>query len=113
MKKFLTFVVAFIVILLVVFFSGGLFLSSRASVERTRTIAAPPFILQATLEDLSTWPEWSAWSLERDPEAKFTFEGDPGEGMLWTWDSEGPLKKGSLTVLASSEEELRYQLVIE
>ncbi|MEO2146166.1 MAG: SRPBCC family protein [bacterium] len=111
MKKALTFFIAFILILVVVFFSGGLFLSKTARVERSRIIAAPPFILQATLEDLSTWPEWSAWSNERDPEAKWTFEGDPGLGMKWSWDSEGPLKQGSLTVLASSEDELRFQLV--
>jgi hypothetical protein len=31
--------------------------------------------------------------------------------MKWSWDSEGPLKQGSLTVLASSEDEMRFQLV--
>lgn len=111
MKKVLIFVVAFVLILVVVFFSGGLFLPTHARVERTRTIAAPPFILQATLEDLSTWPEWSAWSKEKDPAVEWTFEGDPGVGMRWSWDSEGPLKQGSLTVLESAEDVLRYQLV--
>jgi hypothetical protein len=110
MKKAFTFVVAFLLILVAVFFSGHLFLGKSTRVERSRVIAAPPFILQATLEDLSTWPKWSAWSKERDPDVEWTFEGEPGEGMHWVWESEGPLKNGTLTVLSSGEDELRYRL---
>ncbi len=54
MKKAFTFVVAFLLILVAVFFSGHLFLVKSTRVKRARVIAAPPFILQATLVELST-----------------------------------------------------------
>ena len=69
--------------------------------------------VQAVVEDLSTWPEWSAWNKERDPQAEWSFEGEPGAGMRWSWQSEGPLGTGSLTVTGSTPERVDFQLRFE
>jgi hypothetical protein len=90
-------------------------LNDTYSVERETTIAATPVAVHATVGDLTTWPEWSAWNTQKDPEVKFTFsEPASGVGAVWEWNSPGPLKSGSLTLTRSSVAEgVHYDLVFE
>ena len=87
-------------------------MSGEWSVARTKVMAATPAQIHATVERLSTWPEWSYWSLETDPEAKFTFSGpEAGEGCTWDWTSSGDLGEGTMTVVSSSVEDgMRYRI---
>ena len=113
MKTLLKVLLGLLAALLLLFFGGGMALSGQARVERTALVAAPPFAVQAVVEDLSTWPEWSAWNEARDPQAEWSFEGEPGAGMRWSWQSEGPLGTGSLTVTGSTAERVDFQLRFE
>ncbi len=113
MKTLLKVLLGLFAALLLLFFGGGMALSGQARVERTALVEAPPFAVQAVVEDLSTWPEWSAWNKERDPQAEWSFEGEPGAGMRWSWQSEGPLGTGSLTVTGSTPERVDFQLRFE
>ena len=74
-----------LVILLVIFAIISAFLPSRYEVERERMVDASASEVFAVLSDLSTWPDWTAWNVERDPEAVFEYDGE-GEGSVMTWD---------------------------
>ena len=113
MKTLLKVLLGLLAALLLLFLGGGMALSGQARVERTALVAAPPFAVQAVVVDLSTWPEWSAWNEARDPQAEWSFEGEPGAGMRWSWQSEGPLGTGSLTVTGSTAERVDSQLPCE
>lgn len=69
--------------------------------ENSARINAPMEYIHPYLSDLNTWPEWTAWTAERDPDAEWTFEGEAGQvGHLMTWD--GPrLKKGRVQISLS------------
>lgn len=82
------------------------FLSGDWSVVRNGQVAGAPADVHAVVENLSTWPDWSYWSKETDPEATFTFTGPAsGPGCTWSWVSEGELGSGTMKVVSSSVEE--------
>jgi len=65
----------------------GYAMPGERNIVRTRTIAASPAKIHAELIDLETWPKWSAWSVERDPSATWTFSGTSGDiGHTWDWN---------------------------
>jgi effector-binding domain-containing protein len=64
----------------------GVFLPSRAHVERSITVDAPPSTVFALVNDLRQVNKWSAWQ-ETDPNAHYSIGGAPrGEGASMTWD---------------------------
>ncbi len=57
------------------------------SASSTQVIEASPEQVMAVITDFRQWPEWTAWSHERDPEGEWSFEGDPGTvGHSMSWD---------------------------
>ncbi len=69
-------------------------------VTQSTEIAAAPEFVQPYLQDLNQWPNWTAWSKEKDPEAAWTFSGDPGTvGHAMTWDGK-ILMTGKLALTA-------------
>jgi hypothetical protein len=98
MKKFLARLLIFLLILFVV----GFFLSGDWRVTRSRTLHADRALVHSYVADLHSWPQWTAWTEERDPECVWTFAGPPaGKGASYSWD--GPkLGKGHLEITASS-----------
>ncbi len=83
-----------------------IFLSGDWSVARSGQVPGAPAEVHAVVENLSTWPNWSYWSKETDPEASFTFTGPAsGPGCTWSWVSEGELGSGTMKVVSSSVEE--------
>lgn len=88
-------VVAAVALLLAV----GLVLPRRWRVERSVVIAGPSSRIHPLLATLRRWQEWSPWTKELDPVARFTFAGpDMGVGSEWGWI--GPvLGRGRLVVL--------------
>lgn len=85
-----------------VFLLVSAFLPNDYEIERKIHIAAEPTELFAAASDLSTWPDWSAWSREVDPDAAWQIDGDPGVGQVMQWD--GPvLGKGRLELIVLRE----------
>ncbi|MEX1026237.1 MAG: SRPBCC family protein [Planctomycetota bacterium] len=86
-------------------------------VRRSIEIEAPAAAVFETVATPKTWPEWTAWTQERDPEAVWTFEGpDSGTGASWEWRglplSEDGLGHGKLTLLETAPaERIEYGLV--
>ena len=67
---------------------GGLFLPSRARVERSVSIDRPPATVYTLLSSLRTYHDWSPWARE-EPGAVFGFEGpDFGVGATYLWAGE-------------------------
>lgn len=91
------------------------FLSGDWSVLRNGQVAGAPADVHAVVENLSTWPDWSYWSKETDPEAAFTFSGpESGVGCTWSWTSEGELGTGTMKVVSSSVAAgMRYEIEAE
>ena len=76
---------ALLIILLVVL-GIGVFLPSRAHVERDISIIAPQATVFALLNDLNQQQKWSPW-VESDPTARFTRSGPRrGVGATIEWD---------------------------
>lgn len=86
------------------------FLPGDYEIERDLRIAAEPAELYAAAADLGTWPDWSAWSREADPDATWQVDGEPGVGQVLQWD--GPtLGKGRLELIAAEEpDSLSYRI---
>lgn len=67
-------------------------------VQRTATIDAPPEKLVGILSDLRRGAEWSPYE-KKDPAMKKTFSGPAsGPGATLSWDGNGDVGAGSLTV---------------
>ncbi len=80
-------------------------------VTRSATIAAPPAVVFAQVNDLGKWDAWSPWA-KLDPNAKHTFEGPPaGPGAKMSWSGNSKVGAGSMTIIDSRPPEfLRFHL---
>jgi hypothetical protein len=99
--------------LLVVFFGGGLLLSPKWEVTRSRVIAAKPEAIHAYVGDLAKWSAWSPF--EKEDPAMVVEYGQPssGVGAKRSWRSE-KMGNGSQTIVASDEAKgTTYSLEIE
>ncbi|MCE9594483.1 MAG: SRPBCC family protein [Planctomycetes bacterium] len=91
---------------LVLFLTIGFFLPNEYRVEKSVVIGADRQALYDVVGTLETWPEWTAWSREFDPQCKWTFEGaktGTGAVMRWVGDPER-LRSGEIHVVAATPE---------
>jgi len=97
MKKLLFGCLGLIVVLILAAVIGIMSLPSTVVVERSRTVNATPEEVYAVVSDLHTWPDWTFWSKEADPDCTWDFQGETGDGASMAW--EGPIHgKGKLTL---------------
>lgn len=98
LKKLLLFIVALVALLVVV----GFFLPASAHVERSIRIDAPICTVFTLVNGFGRFNEWSPWA-ERDPNARYTYEGpDHGVGAKMSWESDDPnVGVGSQEIVAS------------
>lgn len=75
-------------------------------VVRSATIAAPPAVVFAQVNDLHKFQAWSPWA-KLDPAAKTSFEGPPaGTGAVFTWAGNHEVGEGRMTITESRPNEL-------
>ncbi len=75
--------VLFLVVVAVAFLLPGDY-----RVERSTLVQAPIDVVRSRIADLSTWPQWSAWSRTGDPSCEFELQ--PSSGALeWQGDVHG------------------------
>jgi uncharacterized protein YndB with AHSA1/START domain len=97
MKKVLFGCLGLVVVLVLVAVVSVMLMDGHVEVERTKQVSASPDEVYAVVSDLHTWPEWTAWSKEADPECTWDFEGEKGDGASMAWD--GPVHgEGKLTL---------------
>lgn len=79
-----------VILLLVLSFAAvyiaGFFIPDHVRMQRAIMIEAPRGTVFRLVSDFHEWPKWSPWAA-RDPEAKYTIEGE-GVGHLMVWTSE-------------------------
>lgn len=78
-----------VIVVVVVALAGiGMLLPRQVHVERSAVINAPPATVFALVNGYRMFNKWSPWS-DRDPAAKYTWEGpDFGVGAKFSWTSE-------------------------
>jgi hypothetical protein len=70
-------------------------------VERNATIAAPPDVVFAQVNDFHAWAGWSPWE-HIDPAMKKTFSGAAnGVGAIYEWDGNDQAGAGRMTIRKS------------
>lgn len=100
--------------LVVLFAAFAAFVQTRPGtfrVERSATIAAPPDVPFALVNDFHRWPEWSPWE-KLDPNMKRTLEGGPGTGARYAWAGNSDAGEGQMTILESRPGE-RIEIKLE
>jgi len=105
-----------LVLLLLALTVVGFVAPNAIRVERTIEIATEPAAVHVHLADLKTWPEWSAWTQERDPTATWEFTGaDSGVGAVWSWQgTKDGLGVGRLEITKSDPQTgIAYDLVFD
>jgi len=79
---------------------------SQFHVTRTATIAAPPPVVFAQVNDFHKWEAWNPWG-KLDPAAKQTYEGAPaGSGAVYTWSGNSQVGAGRMTLVESRPNDL-------
>ncbi|RMH70854.1 MAG: hypothetical protein D6675_08180 [Gemmatimonadetes bacterium] len=103
-------IVSLVVILLII----GLFLPTTYHIERSIVIQASPNFIFPHLNSFRTWPEWTAWTPERDPTVKYDYAGpEAGIGAKYMWNGQ-ELGNGHITIVESQENtRIRYDLWME
>lgn len=96
-KKVLLAIAALVALLLVVIaLQPGEF-----RVVRTTTIAAPPAVVFAQVNEFRAWDAWSPWA-KLDPAVKNTFEGPAaGAGSVFKWAGNDKVGEGRMTLTES------------
>ncbi|MFN8391679.1 MAG: SRPBCC family protein [Bdellovibrionota bacterium] len=75
-------------------------------VTRSKRVAGHPEVVFAHVNDLRQWDAWSPWA-KLDPNAKSSFEGpSAGVGAAMTWDGNGEVGAGKMTITESSPAQL-------
>jgi uncharacterized protein YndB with AHSA1/START domain len=70
-------------------------------IVRSRTVAAPPEVVHAYVNDFHKWPEWSPWE-KLDPAMKREFSGAPaGTGAAYRWSGNNDVGEGHMTITDS------------
>ena len=101
-------------VLAVAFVIGGLLIPSNYRVERSQVMYAKSKRIYDTINNLRTWPEWTAWTVGKDPTLQVTFEGpEEGVGAIYKWEGE-KFKAGMLTITQSDRRTgISYDLNME
>jgi hypothetical protein len=75
-------------------------------VTRSTTIAAPPAVVFAQVNDFHNWEAWSPWA-KLDPACRNTFDGaSAGKGAIFAWDGNKKVGAGRMTITDSQSPEL-------
>jgi len=97
-----------LLVLLLVIVALAVYVATRPSeflLTRTRTLAAPPEIVHAYVNDFHHWAEWSPWE-KLDPNLQREFSGPPvGEGASYHWIGNDEVGEGRMTITESQPPE--------
>lgn len=89
------------VVILVVFVVVVLLQPADFRIVRSATIAAPPDVVFAQVNDFHRWAAWSPWE-KLDPDMKRTYSGPPaGTGAGYAWTGNKKVGAGRMTLTES------------
>jgi uncharacterized protein YndB with AHSA1/START domain len=97
-----------LIVLLGVVFAFVVFVATRPAtyhIERSATIAAPPSMVYAHVENVRMWEAWSPWE-ELDPEMEKTYEGpESGVGAGYAWAGNDQVGVGRAIIIEAEPNE--------
>ncbi|MDQ8054212.1 MAG: SRPBCC family protein [Pedobacter sp.] len=83
--KALKIILGIILVLVIIFFVGGLFLPKTYSVNRSTVINAPDSVIYKNISSYDEFLKWNPWS-KMEPNIKTTVAGPVGQpGHMYTW----------------------------
>jgi hypothetical protein len=86
--RILKILIAIVIILVLIFFIGGMLLPKTYSVSRTKLINAPASTVYTNIADFNNFLKWNPWT-KMEPSAKVEISGTPAQpGHLWKWKGE-------------------------
>lgn len=95
--KFLKILGIVIIVIVAIFFIGGLFLPKTYSVSRSAVINAPDSVIYKNISNFNEFLKWNPWS-KMEPSAKVTISGTIGQpDHLYVWEGK-ETGKGQMTV---------------
>ncbi len=75
------------------------------TIKREATVAAPPSVVFAQVNDFKRWADWSPWD-KMDPSMKRTYTGAPaGVGAHYGWVGNDKVGEGAMTIDSVKENE--------
>lgn len=81
-------IMGILLILLAIFFMGGLLLPRTYSISRSILINAPDSVVFINVADFNNFLKWNPWT-KMEPSASVTISGTPAvPGHLWEWDGD-------------------------
>jgi effector-binding domain-containing protein len=105
MKWFLWFVLVLALIAGALYGVGRFILPNTLEVTRTAAVERPRASVFAMINDLRIAKEWSPY-YARDPDAEFSFSGEPGQGQAMRWVSGvREVGQGRMSIVSSSQYE--------
>jgi len=85
--KFIKNLFVFLIVVVALLAGISQFLPATYRVERSILVQAGADKIHPLINDLSKWPEWSAWTTAMDPTLVYTYEGPAeGVGAVSKWD---------------------------
>jgi uncharacterized protein YndB with AHSA1/START domain len=112
MRWFLGLLLVIALVLGALFAVGTFLLPNSLEVTRTVTVERPRAAVFAMVNDLRIAKEWSPY-YARDPDADYTFSGDPGAGQTMRWASDvREVGSGRMSIVSSTHNE-EVQSILE
>lgn len=110
--KFLKIFLVVVIVLIAIFFIGGLFLPKTYSVSRSIDIAAKDTVVYKNIADFNNFLQWNPW-YKMEPTAKTTISGTPEQpDHLYQWvgkeTGEGQMKITSVKPVEEVKIELKF-----
>jgi len=104
MKKFLKYLIIFLIGLAVLALALMFISPSKLVFEESDTMDANPLMVYNMVNDFKKWEDWSPWG-EMDPEAENSYTSKTrGVGAQWSWKGE-KVGEGSQTITESTKGE--------
>jgi uncharacterized protein YndB with AHSA1/START domain len=112
MRWFLGLLLVIALVLGALFAVGTFLLPNTLEVTRTVTVERPRAAVFAMVNDLKIAKEWSPY-YARDPDADYTFSGEPGAGQTMRWSSDvREVGSGRMSIVSSIPNE-EVQSILE
>jgi hypothetical protein len=71
---------------------------SQFRIERASSVAAPPDVVMAQVDDFHAWAAWSPWE-KLDPQMTRIFDGkSSGVGAIYAWEGNDKVGEGRMTI---------------
>lgn len=112
MRWFLGLLLVIALVLSALYAVGAFLLPNTLEVTRTETVERPRAAVFAMVNDLKIAKEWSPY-YARDPDADYSFSGEPGPGQTMRWASNvREVGSGRMSIVGSAHNE-EVQSILE